>query len=64
MITFEPLWKTLQNKNISQYDLITKYNLDKHLLQRLRDNNNVQLNTIDKLCNILDCDVEDIIEHK
>ncbi len=64
MITFEPLWKTLKNKNISQYDLITKYNLDKHLLQRLRDNNNVQLNTIDKLCNILDCDVEDIIEHK
>ena len=50
--------------DISQYDLINKYNVDKAVLQRLRDNHNVHLNTIDKLCNILHCDIEDIIEHK
>lgn len=32
-------------------------------LARLRHNQNVQTNTIDKLCNILDCDVEDIMTH-
>lgn len=64
MITFDPLWKTLKEKDISQYDLINKYNVDKAVLQRLRDNHNVHLNTIDKLCNILHCDIEDIIEHK
>ncbi len=64
MITFDPLWKTLKEKDISQYDLINKYNVDKAVLQRLRNNHNVQLNTIDKLCNILHCDIEDIIEHK
>ncbi|SFH76226.1 DNA-binding transcriptional regulator, XRE family [Pseudobutyrivibrio sp. OR37] len=64
MITFDPLWKTLKEKDISQYDLINKYNVDKAVLQRLRNNHNVQLNTIDKLCNILNCNVEDIIRHK
>ena len=39
------------------------YNINRSQLDRLRRNKNVQVNTIDRLCNILHCRVEDIMEH-
>lgn len=41
--------------------LYTHHNVNRSQLDRLRQNKNVETNTIDKLCNILHCDVEDII---
>ncbi len=52
-----------EKRGISQYDLYTTYNVNRSQLDRLRKNKNVQINTIDKLCNILHCRVEDILEH-
>ncbi|MDD7113870.1 MAG: helix-turn-helix transcriptional regulator [Lachnospiraceae bacterium] len=63
MITYDKLWKTMKEKGISQYDLYTKYNMNRSQLDRLRHNKNITVITIDRLCNILDCRVEDIIEH-
>lgn len=63
MITYDKLWKTMKKKGISQYDLYTKYNMNRSQLNRLRHNKNVTVITLDRLCNILDCPVEDIIEH-
>lgn len=63
MIKFDKLWVTMKKKKISQYDLYTHYNVNRSQLNRLRKNMNVETNTIDKLCNILHCDVEDIMEH-
>lgn len=63
MIKYDKLWTTMKNKGITQYDLYTYYNVNRSQLARLRHNQNVQANTIDKLCNILDCDVEDIMTH-
>ena len=40
-----------------------EYSVNRSQLNRLRHNENVQVNTIDKLCNILHCQVEDIMEH-
>ena len=53
----------MKKKGISQYDLYTKYNMNRSQLDRLRHNKNVTVITLDRLCNILDCPVEDIIEH-
>lgn len=53
----------MKKKGISQYDLYTKYNMNRSQLNRLRHNKNVTVITLDRLCNILDCPVEDIIEH-
>ena len=39
------------------------YNVNRSQLDRLRHNKNVQTNMIDRLCNILLCNVEDIMEH-
>ncbi len=63
MIKFDPLWKTMERRGISQYDLYTHHNVNRAQINRLRQNQNVEVNTIDKLCNILKCDVEDIMEH-
>ncbi len=63
MISYAPLWKTLKEKGISQYKLIEEYGVDNAQLQRLRDNAVVKTITIDRLCQILDCKVEDIMEY-
>ncbi|MBR4087433.1 MAG: helix-turn-helix transcriptional regulator [Clostridia bacterium] len=63
MIKYDRLWKTMKERGISQYDLYTHYNVNRSQLDRLRKNKNVEVNTIDKLCNILSCQVEDIMEH-
>lgn len=63
MIKYDKLWETMKEKGITQYDLYTRYNVNRSQLARLRHNKNVQVNTIDKLCNILECDVEDIMTH-
>lgn len=61
MIRYDPLWETMKRKNISQYKLIHEYGVDNAQLQRLRENAVVKTSTLDNLCRILDCAVEDII---
>ena len=63
MITYDRLWQTMKQQGVSQYDLYTHYNVNRSQLNRLRHNENVEVNTIDKLCNSLQCRVEDIMEH-
>lgn len=63
MIKYDKLWVTMKKKGITQYDLYTTYKMNRSQLDRLRKNKNVTIATMDKLCNILDCRVEDIMEH-
>lgn len=65
MILFDKLWQTMQERGITQYDLYTKYNMNRAQLHRLRhnQNQNIETNTLDRLCNILDCNIEDIMTH-
>lgn len=63
MIKFDRLWMTMKNKGISQYDLYTKYNINRAQVHRLKHNKNVETNTLDRLCNILNCNIEEIMEH-
>jgi len=63
MIRYDRLWKTMKEKGISQYDLIYKYGVDKAQLQRLRKNMVLKTITLDRLCEILDCRIEDIMEY-
>lgn len=60
MITFEPLWETMQKKGISQYKLIKEYKVSNGQLDRLRKNGNVNTYTLNQLCEILDCELSDI----
>ncbi len=62
MIIFDKLWKTMQNKGISTYQLREKCGIDSKTVRRLRANDNMETKTINKLCAILGCRVEDIME--
>lgn len=63
MITFDRLWETLKKREISQYKLIEEYKISTGQLDRLRKNGNVNTYTLNQLCKILDCKLEDIAEY-
>ena len=63
MIRYDRLWETMKQRGVSQYALYTHHTINRSQLDRLRKNKNVETNTIDRLCNILHCRVEDIMEH-
>lgn len=62
MIKYDRLWITLKKKGISQYKLIKYYGIDKAQLHRLRKNMVVKTLILNRLCSILDCRIEDIME--
>ena len=64
MIVFDRLWATMKAKGISQYRLIKEFNFSTGQLDRLRKNENVNTYTLDQLCRILDCKLEDIAEFR
>lgn len=64
MITFEPFWRTLKEKNITVYELLEKRKFSHGTYDSIKKNKNVTLNTIDQLCKMLDCRIEDIVEYK
>ena len=63
MIDYSPLWETMHEKNVSQYQLI-KQGIDNKTLDSLKKNRNITLLTLEKLCNILKCTPNDIIRFK
>lgn len=60
MIIYDELWKALKKKGISQYKLIHHYNFSSGQISRLKKNRNVSTHTLNRLCNIADCKLEDI----
>lgn len=63
MITYEPFWKTLKLKKFSTYKLNKEYNFSNGTIQNLRTNRWISTRTLNDLCNILDCDITDIIKY-
>lgn len=63
MITYDPFWETLKRKNISQYRLINDFHVSAGQLSRMRSNSHISTHTIDLLCEILQCNVEDIMKY-
>ena len=61
MISYEPFYKKLKEKNISTYRLVNDYGISRSLLDRLKHNKPITTVTIDDLCAILQCQVEDIL---
>lgn len=63
MIVFDKLWQTMKEKNISQYALIKDYGFSSGQLDRLRKNGNINTYTLNQLCAILKCTLDDIAEY-
>ncbi len=61
MISYEPFYRTLKEKGISTYKLINEYGISRSLLDRLKHNRPISTVTLNDLCNILQCKVDDIL---
>ena len=61
MISYDPLYKTMKEKGITTYTLINKYNISRDLIDRLKHNRPITTVTLNDLCTILDCKVEDVM---
>lgn len=64
MIVYDRLWQTMRARGISQYRLIREYHISSGQLDRLRKNQGVSTFTLDQLCRILCCRLEDIAEYR
>jgi len=62
MFNYNPLWETMKKRNINQYQLIHKYGLSTGTLDALRQNRSITMNTLDMICQMLDCNVEDVVK--
>ena len=60
MIDYSPLWETLRERRITQYQLL-KAGIDNKTLESLKKNKNVTLLTVEKLCRIIGCTPNDIV---
>lgn len=63
MIRFDKLWQTMERKGFSTYQLREQCGIDSKTVRRLRANENIETKTLNKLCAILDCRLEDIAEY-
>ncbi|MCI9292402.1 MAG: helix-turn-helix transcriptional regulator [Erysipelotrichaceae bacterium] len=63
MIKYDRLWNLLHARGMSKNAFSTKYNISRSLMSRLNQNCSVNTNTLDRICNILECRIEDIMEH-
>ena len=63
MIRFDNLWKTMEKKGITTYQLREKCGIDSKTIRRLRANQNMETKTLNKICEALDCKLEDIAEY-
>lgn len=64
MIVFDKLWETMEEKGVSTYLLREKCGIDSKTIRRLRANENMETKTLDKLCKVLQCSLEDIAEYR
>ena len=61
MISFKPLWRTMERKHISQYNLI-QLGIDRNTMDSLRNNRNITLITLERICELLDCEISEVVE--
>ena len=62
MISYNSLWETMEKRKISQYRLIKEFGLSSGQMSRLKKNTYVSTHTLETLCRILDCRIEDVME--
>ena len=64
MIVFDKLWITMQERGVTTYQLREKCGIDSKTIRRLRANDNMETKTLNKLCDVLRCRLEDIAEYR
>lgn len=63
MISYAPLWRTMEQKGATTYTLQVKGQISSSTVRRLKSGESVSTNTLDALCKVLQCDLNDIISY-
>ena len=63
MISYGPFYRTLLEKKITEYNLIFKQGVDAHTIHRMKHGKAITTTTLNTLCEILNCRVEDSLEY-
>lgn len=61
MVSYEPLWRTMEKRKVTTYMLINKYSINPRTINNLKHNKGITVDTLEKLCRILKCRPNDVI---
>ena len=62
MISYEPLWETMKNRGVTTYTLIYKMGFSAYTITNLKRNKSITMNTMEKLCKVLQCTPNDLVK--
>lgn len=63
MINYSPFWQTLKNSTESTYTLINNHHISSSTIDKLRKSKPMNTTTLNDLCRIFDCRIQDICEY-
>ena len=63
MIVYTPMWETMKRKGITTYMLIKDYGFSRGTLDSLKQNRNISTATLNDICTILSCNVENVLQY-
>lgn len=63
MIDYSPFWQTLKSSNETTYTLINKHHISSAIIDKLRKNKPMNTTTLNDLCRIFNCPIQDIIQY-
>ena len=64
MVSYDPLWKTMKDRDITTYTLLYKLGFSPNTIHNLKHNKSITIYTLEKLCSVLNCTPNDILEFK
>ena len=62
MIRFDRLWENMDKKQVTTYQLREQCGIDSKTIRRLKANDNIETKTLNKLCSVLQCTLDEIAE--
>ena len=63
MISYAPMWETMKRKGITTYSLIKNHGFSRGTLDSLKQNRNISTATLNDICKLLSCNVEEVMRH-
>lgn len=63
MISYEPLWRTMKQRGATTYTLQVKGGISSSTIRRMKARDSVSTHTLDMLCKLLDCTLDDIVAY-
>ena len=63
MISYAPLWKTMERRGATTYTLQVIGGISSSTIRRIKAGESVSTNTLDALCKVLECSLADVAEY-